>query len=241
MIKRLIFFLYSLFSPPKGGRGVLLLLIVLFASCASKKHAVSTTTDVTDETTTVVVPQQDTQQPAEVKKKDETCITSRVRMELSSGGKSASVGGTLRMKRDDVIQLSIVTFGILEVARIEMTPDYFMLIDKMGKQYVKAAYRDVSFLRNADVDFYTIQAYFWDEQTSNYSGWTRSDFVNVGGRSLPTKHNITISTGRKTVKANLSLSSLNLDSDWEKRTQVPSRYKEVSVDELLTRIMNLTL
>ena len=122
-----------------------------------------------------------------------------------------------------------------------MTPDYFMLIDKMGKQYVKAAYRDVSFLRNADVDFYTIQAYFWDEQTSNYSGWVRSDFVNVGGKSLPTKHNITISTGSKTVKANLSLSNMSIDSDWEKRTPVPSRYKEVSVDELLTRIMNLTL
>ena len=241
MIKRLIFFLYSLFSPPKGGKGVLLLLCILLASCASKKHAVSTTTVVPDETTTVVVPQQDTQQPAEVKKKEEICITSRVRMDLSSGGKSTSVGGTLRMKRDDVIQLSIVTFGILEVARIEMTPDYFMLIDKMGRQYVKAAYSDVSFLRSADVDFYTIQAYFWDEQTSNYSGWIRSDFVNIGDRRLPTKHDITISTGKKTVKANLSLSSLNLDSDWEKRTQVPSRYKEVSVDELLTRIMNLTL
>ena len=218
-----------------------LLLCILLASCASKKHAVSTSTVTPDETTTVVAPQQDSQQPAEAKKQEETCITSRVRMDLSSGGKSASVGGTLRMKHDDVIQLSIVTFGILEVARIEMTPDYFMLIDKMGKQYVKAAYRDVSFLRNADVDFYTIQAYFWDEQTSNYSGWVRSDFVNVGGKSLPTKHNITISTGSKTVKANLSLSNMSIDSDWEKRTPVPSRYKEVSVDELLTRIMNLTM
>ena len=218
-----------------------LLLCILLASCASKKHAVSTSTVTPDETTTVVAPQQDSQQPAEAKKQEETCITSRVRMDLSSGGKSASVGGTLRMKHNDVIQLSVVTFGILEVARIEMTPDYFMLIDKMGKQYVKAAYRDVSFLRNADVDFYTIQAYFWDEQTSNYSGWVRSDFVNVGGKSLPTKHNITISTGSKTVKANLSLSNMSIDSDWEKRTPVPSRYKEVSVDELLTRIMNLTL
>lgn len=219
----------------------ILLLCALLAACASKKHAVSTTTTVPDETTVIVTPEPDTQKPAEVKPKEQTCITSRVRMDLSSGGKSASLGGTLRMKRDDVIQLSIVTFGILEVARIEMTPDYFMLIDKMGKQYVKAAYRDVSFLRSADVDFYTIQAYFWDEQTSNYSGWVRSDFVNVGGKSLPTKHNITISTGSKTVKANLSLSNLSIDSDWEKRTSVPSRYKEVSVDELLTRIMNLTM
>ena len=230
-----------LLSPLKGGRVGLLLLCILLAACASKKHAVSTSTVAPDETTTVVVSPQDTQEPAEVQKKDETCITARVRMDLSSGGKSASVGGSLRMKRDDVIQLSIVTFGIIEVARIEMTPDYFMLIDKMGRQYVKASYSDVEFLRSGNVDFYTIQAYFWDEQTSNYSGWVRKDFVNIAGRNLPTTHNISIPLGSKTVKANLFLSGLNTDTEWEKRTEVSSRYKQVSVDELMSRILNLAL
>ena len=218
----------------------ILLLCLLLASCGSRKHATSSTTVVPDETTTVVVSPQDTQQPAEVKKPEEICITSRLRLDLSSGGKSTSVGGTLRMKYNDVIQLSLVTFGILEVARIEMTTDYFMLIDKMGRQYIKASYNDVSFLRNAGVDFRTIQAYFWNEQTSSITGWERKDFVNIAGRSLPTKHLITIPSGSKTIKADLSLSSLNTDSDWEKRTPIPSRYKEVTVDELISRIMNLT-
>lgn len=219
----------------------ILSLCVLLVSCGSKKHVVSTTTVVPDETTIVVSPSQDSNQPADAKRQEGTSITSKVRLELSASGKSASVGGTLRMKKDDVIQISLVTFGVLEVARIEMTPDYFMLIDKMGRQYVKSSYGDVSFLRNADVDFYTIQAYFWNEQTSNYSGWERSDFVNIGGKTLPTKHFITIRTANKTIKANLSLSNLKLDSDWETRTQVSSRYTEVSVDELISRIMNLTL
>ena len=35
--------------------------------------------------------------------------------------------------------------------------------------------------------------------------------------------------------------NLNTDSEWEKRTQVPARYKEVSVDEAITRIMNLSM
>lgn len=219
----------------------MLMLCILLASCRSKKEVVSTTTTVSDNTTIGVPPSQGNKQPADAKQQEETCVTAKVRLELSSNGKSTSVGGMLRMKRNDVIQLSLVTFGVLEVARIEMTPEYFLLVDKMGRQYVKASYNDVSFLRDADVDFYTIQSYFWNEQTSNYSGWEQSNFVTVGGRSLPTKHLITIPARSKTIKANLSLSNLNTDSNWEKRTQISSRYSKVSVDELWTRIMNLTL
>ena len=217
------------------------MLCILLASCRSKKEVVSTTTTVSDNTTIGVPPSQGNKQPADAKQQEETCVTAKVRLELASNGKSTSVGGMLRMKRNDVIQLSLITFGVLEVARIEMTPDYFLLVDKMGRQYVKASYNDVSFLRDADVDFYTIQSYFWNEQTSNYSGWEQSNFVTVGGRSLPTKHLITIPARNKTIKANLSLSNLNTDSNWEKRTQISSRYSKVSVDELWTRIMNLTL
>ena len=219
----------------------MLMLCILLASCRSKKEVVSTTTTVSDNTTIGVPPSQGNKQPADAKQQEETCVTAKVRLELASNGKSTSVGGMLRMKRNDVIQLSLVTFGVLEVARIEMTPDYFLLVDKMGRQYVKASYNDVSFLRDADVDFYTIQSYFWNEQTTNYSGWEQSNFVTVGGRSLPTKHLITIPARNKTIKANLSLSNLNTDSNWEKRTQISSRYSKVSVDELWTRIMNLTL
>lgn len=218
-----------------------LMLCILLASCRSKKQVVDTTSVVPDNTTIGVPPSQGNNQPANANRQEGTCVTAKIRLDLSSGGKSTSVGGMLRMKRDNVIQLSIVTFGVLEVARIEMTPDYFMVIDKMGRQYVKASYDDVSFLRRADVDFQTLQTYFWDEQTSNYAGWERSDFVSLGERSLPTKHRITIPNGNKTIKAVLTLSNLKVDSNWEVRTQVPARYTQVPVDELLTRIMNLTL
>ena len=80
-------------------------------------------------------------------------------------------------------------------------------------------YGDVSFLRNSDVDFYTIQTFFWDEQTYNYSGWERTDFVSLAGRNLPTKHHITIPNGSKPIKADLTLSNLRIDSEWEKRTK----------------------
>ncbi|MBO4550430.1 MAG: DUF4292 domain-containing protein, partial [Bacteroidaceae bacterium] len=109
-------------------------------------------------------------------RQEETFATAKMSLALSSSDKSVSIGGSLRMKRNDVIQLSLVTFGILEVARIEMTPDYFMGIDKMGKQYVKAAWGDVSFFKSVGIDFYTLQSLFWDEL-----------FVLGAGKATPTE------------------------------------------------------
>ena len=204
----------------------------MLASCGTKKQ---TTTSLGNIAT------QDTVTPAEALPEEERCVTAKLGLTLSTGDKSVSLGGTLRMKRDDVIQLSLVTFGILEVARLEVTPDYFMLIDKMGKQYVRAAYSDVSLLADAGIDFRTLQSYFWDEQTSSPKAWQRSDYVSLGGRSFPTKHIISIARGGKSVKATISLSNLKNDSDWQTHTQVPTHYTEVPVDKLLSRIMNLTI
>lgn len=89
-------------------------------------------------------------------------ITARIKMDLNAGGSSLSANGTLRMKRDDVVQLSLTFLG-MEVGRMEFTPDGVLIIDRMNKQYVRATYSDVGFLRQAGLDFYTLQALFWDE------------------------------------------------------------------------------
>lgn len=89
-------------------------------------------------------------------------ITAKASVELQSGGKSFSLGGSLRMKRDDVIQLSMTFLG-MEVARIEFTPGDVLVVDRFNKQYVKATYSDASFLKSASLDFYVLQSMFWNE------------------------------------------------------------------------------
>lgn len=216
----------------------LLLLAMLTTACRSRKNAVATTTTSTTTTTTVATTTTTDGTPEASAPQQQGCVTARLRIDLSAGSGTTSLGGTLRMKRDDVVQLSLITFGILEVARIELTPDYFLLIDKMGKQYVKAAYADVPALQGAD--FQTLQSFFWDENVPAYSGWQRSDYANVGQWSLPTRHVISIRPAGKNLKAELNLSNLSTDSQWEKRTQVPAKYREVPADELLSRIISLT-
>lgn len=90
------------------------------------------------------------------------CITARASYELKAGSKDFSLGGTLKMKRDDVIRLSMTFLG-MEVIRIEFTPQSVLVIDRFNKQYVTAGYSDASFLRSASLDFYTLQSLFWNE------------------------------------------------------------------------------
>ena len=148
-----------------------MLLCILLASCGTKKQTVASGGGGKS----VIVPLEHIVETVNANRQDETFATAKMNLSLASGDKSASIGGTLRMKRNDVIQLSLVTFGILEVGRIEMTPEYFMGIDKVNKQYIRATYQDVSFFKKAGIDFYTLQALFWDEL-----------FLFGGSNSMPT-------------------------------------------------------
>lgn len=93
----------------------------------------------------------------------EKYITAKASVKLMAGQKDVGVSGTLRMKRDDVIQLSLAFLGLMEVGRMEITPDYFLLVDRVNHQYVRVAYSDVPFFRQSGIDFHTFQSLFWGE------------------------------------------------------------------------------
>ena len=89
-------------------------------------------------------------------------LTARATISLKAGTKDISVGGSLKMKRNDVIQLSLTFLGI-EVGRMEFTTTDVLIIDKINKQYVRAPYSQASFLESAGLDFYSLQSLFWNE------------------------------------------------------------------------------
>ncbi len=90
-------------------------------------------------------------------------ISSKIKFTIVSGSKDFSVGGSLRMKKDEVIRIQITPFGLMEAARIEFTKDYVLFMDRINKEYVKASYSDVDFLKANGLDFYTLQALFWNQ------------------------------------------------------------------------------
>ena len=91
-----------------------------------------------------------------------SALTARLALTLKAGTKEISVNGSLRMQRDDVIQLSLTFLG-MEVGRMEFTQQDVLLVDRFNKQYVRVPYGELDFLQRARLDFEALQALFWNE------------------------------------------------------------------------------
>ena len=91
-------------------------------------------------------------------------IVGDMNFNIKVGEKDLSVPGSIHMRRDEVIrlQLFIPLLGS-EIGRLEFTPNYVLVVDRMHKEYVKADYNELSFLKNNGLNFYSMQALFWNE------------------------------------------------------------------------------
>lgn len=270
-------------------------LPLMLASCGSKKKV------VTEEKPVVI----NTEQGKFLNKVSNNAqttkfITSKVKFTVEMGNQNLSLTGNMRMKRDDVIRLQLMAFGFVEAARIEFTKDYVLVMDRINKQYLKAPYRQIDFLRNSGLNFYSLQALFWDElfqpnrttlnaddiakfkttvdkddviisledgkidyswlasgndgiiQMANilykdrFNGNTQLNWDYVKFETLestskqfPTDMNILLTTPKSEVKLGIKLNYVGHESDWEPRTEVSNKYREVSIDEILRRFMAL--
>ena len=91
-------------------------------------------------------------------------LVSNLTFTLNDGRKDITVPGILRMRKDEVIRLQLlIPLLRSEVGRIEFTKDYVLFIDRIHKQYVKASYDEVGFLRDNGISFYTLQSLFWNQ------------------------------------------------------------------------------
>ena len=91
-------------------------------------------------------------------------IVGKMTLNVKMGSKDVSVPGALRMRRDEVIRIqAFIPILGSEVGRIEFTPDYVLVLDRMHKEYIKADYNQLAFLKENGLDFYSLQSLFWNE------------------------------------------------------------------------------
>ena len=91
-------------------------------------------------------------------------IVGNMNFNLQAADKDITVPGKLSMRKDEVIriQLMIPILGT-EVGRLEFTPNYVLIIDRLHKEYIKADCTQVDFLKKQGVNFYSLQALFWNQ------------------------------------------------------------------------------
>ncbi|WP_277016714.1 DUF4292 domain-containing protein [Prevotella corporis] len=148
--------------------GITVAATLVFASCGTNKEIVKQPTTVKQTT----APTQSSVQKQKLhfvqKVSDQSLyqknLVSDLSFTLNTGSRNISVPGILHMRRDEVIRIQLLIPLIRsEVGRIEFTKDYVLFIDRMHKQYVKASYNDVAFLKDNGINFYSLQALFWNQ------------------------------------------------------------------------------
>lgn len=90
-------------------------------------------------------------------------LTAKMSLSLDWEGKKTKVSGALRIKKGEVIQMSIAPLLGIEVARAEISPEGVLVIDRMNKRYVQVSFGELETLAKAKLDFYTLQALFLNE------------------------------------------------------------------------------
>lgn len=275
---------------------VIVLMVTVVAACSSKRKAVK-------ETPTVTVAVDTLKKQAFLQKVTDNAqharfITSKVKFSVEVGSRQMTLTGNLKMKRDDVIRLQLMAFGFVEAGRLEFTKEYVLVMDRINKLYLKVPYSHLDFLRNSSIDFYVLQALFWnelfqpgkmkvtdealksytteegtddtvifmedgklsyrwlaengtarvkmanimfnDKYRGNYQlNWDYEDFQGFSRKFFPRVHKISFSSPEKEVKMGMTLNYMGSEENWEPRTEVSSKYRQVTVEEILQRFMSL--
>lgn len=157
-------------------------------------------------------------------------------LDLSVGmeGDSYHLGGKLAMKRGQVVRMNLTFMGFMEVGIIEFTPDYILIVNRMGKEYTKAPYNSLDMLVRNHVDFKSVEKLAWD----NLYSPDGKKVKDAGfGKMIEQLINSNIKGSRK-VTVRVNIGAPNTTRDFETYTSVKATYKEVPAQVLMAKLMN---
>ena len=205
------------------------LVMLMLASCHSSKKALKTdkTNPAVTTTTTTTTPSTKTNKDKKDPDLDKmkiavgTNFTSKVRVTITQEGKDVTTNGNLRMRYGDVIQLTLVDplLGVAEIGRLELSPDKVLIIDRVNRRYVDTTYDEFSALKSRNIDFNTIQEFFWQEAKNG----------DKFAYTIPAKRDI---------KLDLRLSNKGSNANWDAHTAVSGKYTKTDANKLFSSMLD---
>lgn len=133
---------------------LMMLLMVAFGACSTKKSA---TGDIGALTVKEIK-----SLPAMQKTGDN--LSAKLKLNANIKGKTFSAGGNLKIKRGEGLQISINALGgLIEVARIEITPEKMLLIYRLGREYAEVRYSEIEAFRSLGLDYSMLEAILMNE------------------------------------------------------------------------------
>ncbi len=218
-------------------------------------------------------------------------LSGKVALQLDLGAKgNTKVNATMRLKKGELIRLSVAPLLGIEVARLDITPEGLLAIDRINKRYVRASFEEIRNSWQVDLSFNILQSLFLNEiffpgklqletgdaryffvqtegedaviraktskqfsyrfRTSAADGsllethvgvaglpyalnWKYDRFEPLGTRRFPAHMQVVLEGSSSPTSLNMDFSRLSTGGDWDTVSEVSSRYKQISLQELL--------
>lgn len=156
--------------------------------------------------------------------KDSGYLSSKVQLTVPHKDAVLTVNGNLKLKKGDRMQISFLMPIIrTEVVRVEATPDDVLLVDRMGKRYVRATREELKGLLPKKSDFAHLEKLLYAASRPN-------------GKKVLTGKDLSIPSMEK---GRVELSNFSDKEFMISPTQLSDKYKRVELEELLEMLMNL--
>lgn len=154
-----------------------------------------------------------------------SCLSSKLRLTVpDKSGATLTVNGTLKLRSGERVQVSLL-MPILrtEVARVELTPDTLLMVDRMGKRYVRIDRSQLRGLLPRDADFAHLQKMLFKASRPGADRTLTGADLGLAGLE----------------KAQVELYDFSDKAIALPPTELSSRYREVPPEELLELLLSL--
>ena len=133
---------------------ILLLLIIGVYSCKSTKRITQADSALEDKTSSELF------KDILFKGLEYKTFSSKLNMTISTGTKTLSSKGSLRIVNNEAILLSVQPLFGIEMFRLYVEPEHIIILDRMNKRYVKESFEDIKGKNPVGFNFYTLQSLF---------------------------------------------------------------------------------
>jgi len=163
-------------------------------------------------------------QAAKTETGEQEYLSSKVEVTIPHGEATYTVNGTMKLKKGEMVQVSFL-MPILrsEVARIEVTQEQILLVDRINHRYVRTTKEELKDKLPRKWTYNRLEDLIYEASTPE-------------GKKVISGEEFGLA---KLQKAKVELSDFSNDPNNVKATTLSSRYTEVTMDELLQFLMSL--
>lgn len=152
------------------------------------------------------------------------CLSSKVQLTIPGKDNSFTVNGTMKMKRNERVQLSfLMPVFRSEVVRLEVSPDTILVVDRMNKRYVRATREELKGILPKKATFKNLEKML--RAAAKPDGKRSLTGAEVGFPSME--------------KAKLELSDFSDKTFTLPPTQLSQKYQEVTIEEIMKMLHKL--